>query len=121
MGASALARDISGAYPGKVVGEHVAGVPVLRVCDVAVRVVRFPRECLHVWWRPRSSKPVEGLNKALCGFDSHTLPYNPEGHWPSGLLHEVLIFAQVSRGSATLQSDRQPAPASPCRVSRGCP
>src|SRR5262249_13408187 len=26
------------------------------------------------WWGPRSSKPAEGLNKALCGFDSHTLP-----------------------------------------------
>src|SRR5205814_892058 len=31
-------------------------------------------ECLHLWWGPWSSKPVEGLNKALCGFDSHTLP-----------------------------------------------
>jgi hypothetical protein len=33
-----------------------------------------PWECLHRWCGPRSSKPVEGLNKALCGFDSHTLP-----------------------------------------------
>ncbi len=32
------------------------------------------RECLHLWWGPWSSKPVGGLNKALCGFDSHTLP-----------------------------------------------
>ena len=32
------------------------------------------RECLHLWWGPWSSKPVEGLNKALSGFDSHTLP-----------------------------------------------
>lgn len=31
-------------------------------------------ECLHTWWWPWSSKPVEGLNKALCGFDSHTFP-----------------------------------------------
>ncbi len=31
-------------------------------------------ECLHLWWGPWSSKPVESLNKALCGFDSHTLP-----------------------------------------------
>jgi hypothetical protein len=31
---------------------------------------------LHVWRRPWSSKPVEGLNKALSGFDSHTLPIN---------------------------------------------
>jgi hypothetical protein len=32
------------------------------------------RECLHLWWGPWSSKPAEGLNKALSGFDSHTLP-----------------------------------------------
>src|ERR1700722_214009 len=31
-------------------------------------------ECLHVWWRPWSSKPAWGLNKAPSGFDSHTLP-----------------------------------------------
>src|SRR5207253_4927967 len=35
---------------------------------------RLLRECLHLWWGPWSSKPVEGLNKALSGFDSHTLP-----------------------------------------------
>ena len=31
-------------------------------------------ECLHGWRWPRSSKPVEGVNNALSGFDSHTLP-----------------------------------------------
>jgi hypothetical protein len=33
-----------------------------------------PWECLHNWCWPWSSKPAEGLNKALSGFDSHTLP-----------------------------------------------
>ena len=32
------------------------------------------RECLHGWCRPWSSKPAGGLNKALSGFDFHTLP-----------------------------------------------
>ena len=48
----------------------------------ALRFQRFPRKTrknkalgvLHVWCWPWSSKPGEGLNKALCGFDSHTLP-----------------------------------------------
>ena len=33
-----------------------------------------PWECLHNWCWPWSSKPVAGLNKARCGFDSHALP-----------------------------------------------
>src|SRR3954468_6641719 len=32
------------------------------------------RKCLHNWCWPWSSKPAGGLNKALSGFDSHTLP-----------------------------------------------
>ena len=44
-----------------------------------------PWECLHLWWGPRSSKPVEGLNKALCGFDSHTLP----------LSHPVILVSRT--------------------------
>jgi hypothetical protein len=39
-----------------------------------LRTNETPWECLHLWWGPWSSKPVAGLNKARCGFDSHTLP-----------------------------------------------
>ncbi len=33
-----------------------------------------PWECLHGWCRPRSSKPVGGVNNAPSRFDSDTLP-----------------------------------------------
>src|SRR5262249_26013740 len=38
------------------------------VCEAGLR------ECLHRWCGPWSSKPVDGLKKAVSGFDSHTLP-----------------------------------------------
>jgi hypothetical protein len=48
--------------------------PSYRAFRRHVQWLRLPWECLHNWCWPWSSKPVEGLNKALSGFDSHTLP-----------------------------------------------
>ena len=48
---------------------------------------------MHLWWGPWSSKPVEGLNKALCGFDSHTLPL--------AAFHESVVSAVAERLGTT--------------------